>query len=158
VHQNATLAIIGFTISLHVAGMFAFSPIFGWASDRIGRVPTILIGQVMFFAALAFTAFGHESTTAITVGLVLIGLGWSASTVAASALVSDLATGTAKLRMQGRADTIMSVTGAAGAALAGPVLAVLGYAGLSFAVMGLVALMVVGAFVFGRPRALAGRS
>lgn len=152
VHQAATLAVIGFTISLHIAGMFAFSPIFGWASDRIGRVPTILIGQAMFFGALAFTAFGQDSTTAITVGLVLLGLGWSASTVAASALVSDLATGTAKLRMQGRADTIMSVTGAAGAALAGPVLAVLGYAGLSFAVMGLVALMVFGAFVLGRPK------
>ena len=150
VHQDATLAIIGFTISLHIAGMFAFSPVFGWASDRIGRVPTILIGQVLFFSSLFVTAVGEGSTTAITVGLVLLGLGWSASTVAASALVSDLATGSARLRMQGRADMIMSVAGAAGAALAGPVLALLGYAGLSFAVMALAGLVTVGAFFLDR--------
>ena len=152
VHQDATLAVVGFTISLHIAGMFALSPLFGWASDRIGRVPTILLGQVLFFSALGVTAAGQDSTTAITVGLVLLGLGWSASTVAASALVSDLATGSTRVRMQGRADMVMSVAGAAGAALAGPVLALIGYAGLSFGTMLLAALVVAGAFVFGRPR------
>ncbi len=46
----------------------------------------------------------------------------------------------------------MNVAGAAGAALAGPVLALVGYAGLSFGVMGLAGLVIVGAFVVGRPR------
>jgi hypothetical protein len=54
--------------------------------------------------------------------------------------------------VQGRADMIMSVAGAGGAALAGPVLAWLGYAGLSFAVMGLTSLVIIGAFVLGRQR------
>lgn len=155
VHRGADLSIIGFSISLHIAGMFALSPVFGLASDRIGRVPTILLGQVLFFSSLFVTAIGQGSTTAITVGLVLLGLGWSASTVAASALVSDLATGVTRVRVQGRADMIMSVSGAAGAALAGPVLAWLGYAGLSFAVMGLTAVVVVGAFTLGRARVAA---
>jgi MFS family permease len=83
---------------------------------------------------------------------VLLGLGWSASTVAASALVSDLASGATRVRVQGRADLVMNIAGAGGAALAGLVLALLGYAGLSFGVMGLVVLVVVGAFVFGRTR------
>jgi MFS family permease len=152
VHQGASLTIVGFTISLHIAGMFALSPLFGWASDRIGRIPVILIGQVLFLSALGMTAFGQDSTTAITVGMVLIGLGWSSSTVAASALVSDLVTGAAGLRIQGRSDFVMNVSGATGAALAGPVLALLGYAGLSFVVMGLAALVMIGAFVVGRPR------
>jgi MFS family permease len=152
VHQGASLTIVGFTISLHVAGMFGLSPVFGWMSDRIGRLPTILIGQVMLLAALGITAVGQGSTTAVTVGLVLIGLGWSASTVAASALVSDLAFGAARLRVQGRADLAMNIAGAAGAALAGPVLALVGYAGLSFWVMSLAALVIVGAFVLARPQ------
>ena len=152
VHQGASLTIVGFTISLHVAGMFGLSPLFGWMSDRIGRLPTILIGQVMLLAALGITGVGQDSTTAVTVGLVFIGLGWSASTVAASALVSDLATGAARLRVQGRADLTMNIAGAAGAALAGPVLALIGYAGLSFGVMGLAVLVIVGAFVLARPR------
>jgi hypothetical protein len=72
--------------------------------------------------------------------------------VAASALVSDLATGTTRVRVQGRADLVMSLAGAGGAALAGPVLALLGYDGLSYAVMALAVLVVVGAFVVGRAR------
>jgi MFS family permease len=150
VHQGADLSIVGFTISLHIAGMFALSPLFGWASDRLGRVPTILVGQVLFLAALGITALGEASTAAITIGLVFLGLGWSASTVAASALVSDLASGEARLRVQGRADTVMSVAGGAGAALSGPVLALLGYAGLSLAVVSLVVLVMAGAFAVGR--------
>jgi len=152
VHQGADLSIVGFTISLHVAGMFGLSPLFGLASDRIGRVPTILLGQVLFLSSLFITAIGEGSNTAIAVGLVLLGLGWSASTVAASALVSDLASGVTRVRIQGRADLVMSLAGAGGAAVAGPVLAVLNYDGLSFAVMGLAALVIVGAFVFGRQR------
>jgi MFS family permease len=149
-HQGASMTIIGFTISLHIAGMFALSPVFGIASDRLGRVPTILLGQVLFIASLGLTAFGKDSTTAITVGLILLGLGWGASTVAAAALISDLVSGRAGLRVQGRSDLVMNITGAAGAAGAGPVLAVLGYDGLSFVVMGLVAVVVIGAFALGR--------
>lgn len=150
VHQGASLTIVGFTISLHVAGMFGLSPAFGWASDRIGRLPTILLGQVLLLSSLGVTAVGQHSTTAVTVGLVLLGLGWSASTVAASALVSDLATGETRLRMQGRADLAMNIAGAAGAALAGPVLALVGYAGLSWGTMGLAGLVILGAFALGR--------
>lgn len=150
VHHGASLVIVGFTISLHIAGMFALSPVFGWASDRLGRLPTILLGQVLLVSALGFTAAGQDSTVAVAVGLVLLGLGWSASTVAASALVADLASGATRLRVQGRSDLSMSLAGAAGAAASGPVLAWLGYAGLSVATMGLSAIVVVGAFVIRR--------
>ncbi len=152
VHQGADLTIVGFTISLHIAGMFGFSPLFGLASDRIGRIPTILLGQVMFLSALLITSIGQDSNTAIAVGLVLLGLGWSASTVAASALVSDLVDGVARLKVQGRTDLAMNIAGAAGAALAGPVLALIGYAGLSVGVMALAVMVIVGAFVVGRSR------
>ncbi len=147
VHHGASLVIVGFTISLHIAGMFALSPLFGWASDRLGRLPTILVGQVLLVSALGFSAAGQESTVAVAVGLVLLGLGWSASTVAASALVSDLASGAVRLRIQGRSDLTMSLAGAVGAAASGPVLAWLGYAGLSIATMSLSAVVVVAAFV-----------
>ena len=39
VHGGATLSVVGFTISLHIAGMFALSPVFGVLADRFGRVP-----------------------------------------------------------------------------------------------------------------------
>lgn len=142
INHGASLVIVGFTISLHVAGMYALSPLFGWASDRLGRIPTLLMGQLLFVAAIVVVALGELSTEAIAVGLVLLGLGWSASTVTASALVSDLVTGGERVRIQGRTDLFMNLAGAGGGAAAGPVLAVIGYAGLAW-VMGLLVLGII---------------
>ena len=69
------LVIIGFTISLHIAGMFALSPVLGWLTDKTGRRQTIVLGFAVLVAAVAVAGFGQRSTTAVAVGLVLLGLG-----------------------------------------------------------------------------------
>lgn len=153
--QGASLVVVGFTISLHIAGMYALSPLFGWASDRLGRIPTLLMGQALFAVAILVTALGERSNTFVAVGLVLLGLGWSASTVSASALISDLVTGGERVRVQGRSDLFMNIAGAVGGASAGPVLAVVGYAGLAWVVGILVLAIIAGATVVGRRGSLA---
>jgi MFS family permease len=130
-HHGSTIGAIGFTISLHIAGMYALSPVFGWLSDKIGRFATVLIGQGLLAVGLAVVALGELDASLVTVGLAFIGLGWSATTVAGSALVSDLASGDARPRIQGRSDLTMNLAGAVGGASAGPVLALVGYAGLA---------------------------
>jgi MFS family permease len=130
--HGASLTIVGFTISMHVAGMFALSPVFGWASDRWGRLRIILLGQALMAGSVVIIGFASLDTTAVTVALVLLGLGWSAATVSGSALVSDLVAGPSRLKVQGRTDTIMSLAGALGGGLAGPVLAAIGYSGLAW--------------------------
>ena len=147
---GATLTVIGFTISLHIAGMYALSPLFGWASDRYGRITVILAGQLMFVVCVLLIAFAPENTVLVAIALVLLGLGWSAATVAGSALVSDLVSGAARVKIQGRTDMIMSLSGALGGAAAGPVLALIGYAGLAWAAGTLVVVMVMAASVIGR--------
>jgi MFS family permease len=142
VNHGATLTIVGLTISLHVAGMFAVSPVFGWLSDKIGAIPTILIGQATFVLSLVCVALGANDTNLVTVGLILLGLGWSASTVAGSALVAQVVTGSARTRVQGRTDLVMNISGAGGGAMAGPVLALIGYAGLAWVALVLVAAVV----------------
>jgi len=142
VHHGASLAIVGFTISLHIAGMYALAPVFGILSDRIGRIPTILVGQVILLASLLFTGFGSENELAVVIGLVLLGLGWSAATVAGSTLLSESTIIEKRAARQGVSDLVMSGAGAAGGALAGVVLAFLGYSGLSFVALLLVASVV----------------
>jgi MFS family permease len=142
VHHGASLAIVGFTISLHIAGMYALAPVFGILSDRIGRIPTILVGQVILLASLLFTGFGSENELAVVIGLVLLGLGWSAATVAGSTLLSESTIIEKRAARQGVSDLVMSGAGAAGGALAGVVLAFLGYSGLSFVALALVASVV----------------
>ncbi len=126
-----SLVIVGFTISLHVAGMWAFSPIFGWAADKVGKVTVIVIAQVIFLAALAFCAFGSMDRVTISIGLLLLGLGWSAATVAGSSLLSSSITGEEKAHVQGLSDSLMSLSGATGGAAAGLVLASVAYPGLA---------------------------
>lgn len=141
VHHGATLAIVGFTISLHVLGMYALSPVWGALADRWGREAVIAAGQSLLLAALLLLAVAAESELGVVVGLFLIGVGWSASTVAGSALVSDSVSVTVRARVQGRSDLLMSSAGAIGGAASGLVLAVLGYGGLALAATGLVAIV-----------------
>jgi MFS family permease len=147
VEHGATLQIVGLTISLHVAGMFALSPLWGVLSDRLGRGPVIVLGQAMLLASLLMTSFGAEDSGWVLTGLIFLGLGWSAATVAASGLVADSADPARRTIVQGRADLSMSLAGGVGAASAGVVLAAIGYSGLSLVAIVLVA-VVLGAVVF----------
>ena len=51
-HHGASLTIVGFVISGHVAGMYALSPVMGWLADRLGRIPTIGIGLAILAMAM----------------------------------------------------------------------------------------------------------
>ncbi|MBP2217989.1 MFS transporter [Arthrobacter sp. CAN_C5] len=147
INHGVTLTIIGLTISLHIAGMFALSPLFGWLSDKVGRVTTILIGQGLFAVSLPIVALGEDDPVLVTVGLVFLGLGWSAATVAGSALVADLVTGAARPKIQGRTDLIMNLAGAVGGASSGVALVLIGYAGLAWSAGVLVLVVVAGSVI-----------
>ncbi|RKQ35386.1 MFS transporter [Kocuria tytonis] len=140
--HGATLSVVGLTISLHVAGMYALSPVFGWLADSIGRAATVLLGQALLAAALVLTWWGSEHHPVVIAALILLGLGWSASTVAGSTMVTESVAAHERPGLQGTSDLVMNLCGAAGGALAGPVLAVVGFSGL-----GAVALLLLGAVV-----------
>ncbi|WP_036283248.1 MFS transporter [Microbacterium luticocti] len=141
VHAGATLEIIGLTISLHIAGMYALSPVFGILADRLGRVALILLGQVLLVGSLVTAAVGQHSTGAVTVALVLLGLGWSATTVAGAALLTEASAEHVRTRRQGRNDLVMSLVGAVGAIVAGLVLSWTGYGGLALCALAIVAVV-----------------
>jgi MFS family permease len=129
-HPDASLVVVGFVISLHVAGMYAFSPVVGWLTDRLGRVPVLVIGQLVLVAAVAvsgsFTANG-----ALGVGLLLLGLGWSCALIAGSTLLTESVASGVRPGVQGASDFVMGICGAAGGALAGVVVGVAGYGTLN---------------------------
>lgn len=134
-----TIALIGFTISLHIAGMYALSPLMGWLTDRLGPATTVLIGMSMLVAAMALTGLAPQNMTTVTIGLILLGLGWSAATVAGSTLLVSSLTPAQRVPAQGFSDATMSLAGAVGSAAAGPVMGVIGYPGLSAVAAALVA-------------------
>jgi MFS family permease len=130
-----SLVIVGFTVSLHVAGMWAFSPIFGWLADKLGNVRTVILAQGVYVVSLMFCSFGDTSRLGISIGLLLLGLGWSASTVSASALLAKTLSGPDKANVQGLSDSFLSLSGAFGGAVSGALLATVLYSGLSLIAM-----------------------
>ncbi|SEF18756.1 MFS transporter [Jiangella alba] len=128
-HQGATHATIGAAISVHFLGMYAFSPLSGRLADRIGVRPSLTAGGGLLIVSVLVSAglFGASSFTH-GLGLFLLGLGWSVCTVAASTHIAALSAG--DTRLQGGADTAMTVVSAGAALAAGPIMAVWGFAGL----------------------------
>ncbi len=143
--EGHSLADVGFTISLHVAGMYAFSPVFGIISDKFGARPTILLGQLILLISLAVSGFGANNFSFVAAGLFLLGFGWSAGTVAASALLSQELATEEKPVVQGFSDSLMSLSGAFGGAISGTILTIFGFAGLNAAALLPVVLIVVAA-------------
>lgn len=125
---DITLTIIGIVISIHILGMFAFSPIVGWLSDRWGRVRTIQIGVLLLIAAsiTAGTAQGMGAWQ-LGAGLFLLGLGWSFTLVSGSTLLSESVGDDVRSSTQGTSDLIMNLMGAAGGAVAGVIIGLLNY-------------------------------
>ncbi len=130
-HVNVTLTIIGFVISVHVLGMYALSPLVGWLSDRFGRVRVIQLG-VLILLASALVAGTSEAADAITLGvaLFLLGLGWSCTLIAGSALLTESVDENTKSASQGASDLVMNLAGAGGGALAGVIIGMLSYSWL----------------------------
>ncbi|MGW1077034.1 MFS transporter [Streptomyces sp. NPDC002537] len=132
-HHGASLSLVGFTVSLHIAGMYGLSPLVGRLTDRIGRVPVILLGQVVYVAATLLAGTAGDRRWAITAGLLLLGIGWSCATVAGSTLLSESVDAEHRAEVQGLSDTLMNLVGAAGGALSGGLVAAAGYGGLNAA-------------------------
>lgn len=144
---GGVLVIIGFTISLHIAGMFALSPVMGWLTDKAGRTETIMIGFTVLIAGVAVAGFGQDSTAAVAAGLVLLGLGWSASTVSGSTLLAESVGPDARVVVQGVSDMLMGAAGALGGAASGLVLSGAGYFGLNMLAGAVAACVLAAAFL-----------
>ncbi|MEJ1115017.1 MFS transporter [Paenarthrobacter sp. CCNWLY172] len=137
------LVIIGLTISLHIAGMFALSPLWGWLTDKAGRLQTIAMGHGLLLVAVFIAGFGQHEPGLVTAGLILLGLGWSAATISGSTLLAESVAPDARVTVQGVSDTLMGGAGAIGGATSGLLLAWIGYQGLNIASGALAAVVLV---------------
>ena len=122
-----TLRLVGLVLSLHIAGMFAFSPVFGWLTDRFGRQPVILGGIGLLLAACAVSGGAGHDPARLALGLTLLGLGWSATVVAGSTLLSESVPAELRASAQGLSDLAMGLAGASAGAVSGVVVGAWGY-------------------------------
>ncbi|KRC36913.1 MFS transporter [Oerskovia sp. Root22] len=132
-HGGASLQVIGIVISAHIAGMYVLSPVIGWAADRIGHARVLAVGGMILLASAVVVAGAPSDDSArLTVGLVLLGVGWSCGLVAGSALLIDATPAADRTQVQGLSDFAMNLGGALGGVLAGIVIAVSSYGALAW--------------------------
>ncbi|WP_433614194.1 MFS transporter [Dactylosporangium sp. CA-139114] len=128
VHDHGDLLrVVGLVISVHITGMYALSPVVGLLADRFGRRPVILGGVGLLVAACAFAGTAGTDTVRLSIGLALLGIGWSATMVAGSTLLSESVPTEQRAGVQGLSDVIMGVAGASAGALSGLVVDFFGY-------------------------------
>ncbi|MFI1717263.1 MFS transporter [Streptomyces litmocidini] len=130
-HHGADIQLIGLVISGHITGMYAFSPLMGWLSDRLGRLAVIglAVGLIGTAALVAGTAGPSHARTAL--GLFVLGLGWSAGLVSGSALLTDSVPQAARAAVQGLSDFVMNTAAGVGGLAAGLIVSQAGYGPLN---------------------------
>jgi MFS family permease len=126
--EGTTLRIIGLVISVHVAGMYLFSPLVGWLADRAGRRATVAVGGGLLLAAAALAGTAPPGAAVqLGAGLLLLGLGWSCGLIAGSTLVTESVAVEVRPTAQGGSDLLMGLGAALAGVIGGPLLAIGGF-------------------------------
>jgi MFS family permease len=126
--EGTTLRIIGLVISVHVAGMYLFSPLVGILADRAGRKATVAVGAVLLLAAAAIAGTSAPGAAVqLGIGLFLLGLGWSCGLIAGSTLVTESVPVAVRPTAQGGTDLLMGLGAALAGAIGGPLLTLGGF-------------------------------
>jgi MFS family permease len=136
-HGDAGLEVIGLVISIHILGMFAFSPLTGMAVDRFGGRAVAVLGSVILSTATLLASASPEGGSYILgLGLFLLGLGWSCTLVSGSTMLTAAVPAVERPGAQGASDLVMGLVAGAGGALAGVVVDRAGFTTLALGALG----------------------
>ena len=135
-HHGHSLSAIAFSHMFHAVGMFMFTVPLGALADRFAREWVMYPGvAVALLGAILVTFTG--AYWLITLGTFLVGLGWAAANVAATALIADLAQTAERGRAIGVNDSFAGAVSVLMALVTGPLIE---FSGLPAA--GLIAILV----------------
>jgi MFS family permease len=137
-HGAAPLT-VSLVVSVHLAGMFALSPVVGTVLDRWGRRSGLLAGVILSASGVAL-GLVSTATPVATGALFLIGVGWSAAYLGSTAVVSDLAAASERAGALGLSDLVAATAAAVGVLGGAALLEAAGYGALSIVALGLLIL------------------
>ena len=126
-HGGVELAVSG-TMSLHLLGMFAFSPLIGTFIDRAGPRRGLSAGAFLVAAGAVLGSVLPSAVWSVATGLFLVGLGWSASFLGATAIISDVTTAIERAGALGFTDSTKGLASAVGGLCGGFVVDATGFA------------------------------
>jgi MFS family permease len=116
-----------YVISMHIAGMFAFSPLVGRFSDRYGRETTILTGALILGSSTILGAASGDAQLVLFPALFALGVGWNFGLIGGSSLLTESVPASERVTVQGAADLMMNVCGGLAGFASGFIRSALGY-------------------------------
>ena len=135
------LETVGFVISAHTFGMFAFSPLSGRLTDRFGAHAMVLAGFSVLAAAGLLAALTPDSGAGLAIPMFLLGIGWNLGFVAGSSLLASEAPLGDRARLQGATDSVVWTTSALASFASGYVVLTSSYAALALIGTGVAVLL-----------------
>jgi MFS family permease len=120
-HHGHSLVAIAASHTFHAIGMFAFTIPLGKLADRFGRSKVMYPGVFVSLVGAALVAFTPSMIT-VTLGTFLVGVGWAAANVAATALVADRVATEERGRAIGVNDTFGGASTVFAAFVTGPLI------------------------------------
>jgi len=143
-HGHETLS--QYVVSLHIAGMFAFSPLVGRYSDKRGTIYAVRTGAALLVAATVLSALSGESSIVLFPALWLLGVGWNFGLIGGSAMLLESVSEQDRVTVQGSADMMMSFCGGLAGLSSGFIRKAVGYNMLSVVAMLIAGILLVASF------------
>ena len=141
-HNGNGLGMVGLMVSVHIAGMFAPSPVSAWLTDRIGSTAAAAAAAVVLVGASSLAAVGAHSSGALTIAMILLGAGWNLCLISGSTLLTARVPAGERPRREGWGEVAMGVAAAGGGAGSGVMMTAGGYQLLAAAAAGVAVLIV----------------
>ncbi|MBY4605468.1 MULTISPECIES: MFS transporter [Bacillus] len=149
-HHGHGLGAVGLVIGFHIGAMYLPSLVTGVLVDKLGRtVMAIASGTTLLLAGLMAAFAPADSMVFLVIALSLLGLGWNFGLISGTALIVDSTETATRAKTQGTVDVLIALSGAAGGALSGMIVAGSSFMTLSFA-GGILSLFLIPVVVWSR--------
>ncbi|MEC1923118.1 MFS transporter [Bacillus subtilis] len=151
-HHGHDLGAVGLVIGFHIGAMYLPSLVTGVLVDRLGRTAMAISSGTTLLLAGVIAAFAPgDSMVLLVIALSLLGLGWNFGLISGTALIVDSTDRATRAKTQGTVDVLIALSGAAGGALSGMIVAGSSYLALSFT-GGILSLLLIPVVVWSRGR------
>lgn len=149
-HHGHGLGAVGLVIGFHIGAMYLPSLVTGVLVDKLGRAAMAIASGTTLLLSGVIAAFAPgDSMVLLVIALSLLGLGWNFGLISGTALIVDSTDSATRAKTQGTVDVLIALSGAAGGALSGMVVAGSSYLALSLT-GGILSLLLIPVVVWSR--------
>lgn len=149
-HHGHSLGAVGLVIGFHIGAMYLPSLVTGALVDKLGRTAMAIASGTTLLLSGVIAAFAPgDSMVFLIIALSLLGLGWNFGLISGTALIVDSTDSATRAKTQGTVDVLIALSGAAGGALSGMIVAGSSYLALSL-IGGILSLLLIPVVVWSR--------